>query len=121
MQDLIKAVMRFRDERDWKQFHNPKDLAISVALEAAELLEHFQWKSNEEVANALKEPGLKGRIGEEMADILLLLISLADVAGVDLQEAAWRKLRKNEERYPVEKAKGTAKKYDQFSDEPFKP
>jgi len=114
MDDLVKAVLAFRDERDWKQFHNPKDLAISITLEAAELLEHFQWKRPDEVEAFLAREEDRGRLGEEMADVLILLISLADAAGLDLLEAARRKLRQNATKYPVERARGTAKKYDEL-------
>ena len=112
MDDLVRAVLAFRDERDWKQFHNPKDLAISITLEAAELLEHFQWKGFGEVEAFLATGENRRRLGEEMADVLILLISLADAAGLDLLEVARAKLQQNATKYPVERAKGTAKKYD---------
>jgi len=112
MDDLVKAVLAFRDERDWRQFHNPKDLAISISLEAAELLEPFQWKAPAEVAAFLSSEEHRGRVGDEMADVLILLISMADVVGVDLIAAANRKLAENARKYPVGLAKGTAKKYD---------
>jgi dCTP diphosphatase len=114
MDDLVRAVLAFRDERDWKQFHNPKDLAISITLEAAELLEHFQWKNPAEVEAFLGKAENRRRLGEEMADVLILLISLADAAGLDLLEVARAKLRQNATKYPVERAKGTAKKYDEL-------
>lgn len=115
MNDLVKAILAFRDERDWKQFHNPKDLAISITLEAAELLEHFQWKGPDEVAAFLAKDENRRRLGEEMADVLILLTSLADAVGLDLLEAARAKLRENARKYPVEQAKGNAKKYDQLA------
>lgn len=114
MDDLVKAVLDFRDEREWKPFHNPKDLAISITLEAAELLEHFQWKSPGEVEAFLVAEENRKRLGEEMADVLILLISLADAASLDLLEAARAKLRQNALKYPVERARGTAKKYDEL-------
>jgi NTP pyrophosphatase (non-canonical NTP hydrolase) len=114
MEDLVKAVRAFRDERDWKQFHNPKDLAISISLEAAELLEHFQWKSPSEVEAFLATEQNRRRLGEEMADVLILLVSLADVAGLDLLAAARAKLQENAIKYPVNRAKGSAKKYDEL-------
>lgn len=104
MDDLVKAVLAFRDERDWKQFHNPKDLAISITLEAAELLEHFQWKGPGEVEALLTEEENRRGLGEEMADAV----------GLDLLEAARAKLQQNAMKYPVERAKGTAKKYDEL-------
>jgi NTP pyrophosphatase (non-canonical NTP hydrolase) len=115
MDDLVKAVLDFRDEREWKPFHNPKDLAISITLEAAELLEHFQWKGPAEVEAFLATGENRKRLGEEMADVLILLISLADAAGLDLLEAARAKLRQNALKYPVERARGTAKKYDELA------
>jgi len=115
MDELVKAVLAFRDERDWKQFHNAKDLAISITLEAAELLEHFQWKNPGEVEALLAEEDNRRRLGEEMADILILLVSLADAVGVDLLQAARAKLRENAAKYPVDRAKGSAKKYDELA------
>jgi NTP pyrophosphatase (non-canonical NTP hydrolase) len=114
MEDLVRAVLRFRDEREWGQFHNPKDLAISIVLEAAELLEHFQWKRPEEVESLLAEAANRQQVGEEMADVLILLISLADAVGIDLLEAARAKLAENARKYPVERARGSARKYDQL-------
>ncbi len=115
MDELIKAVLAFRDEREWRPFHNPKDLAISVTIEAAELLELFQWKSPAEVDALLRNESHRQRLGEEMADVLLLLISLADAAGLDLVEVAHRKLQQNAVKYPVARARGTAKKYDELA------
>jgi NTP pyrophosphatase (non-canonical NTP hydrolase) len=114
MEDLVRAVLRFRDEREWRQFHNPKDLAISIALEAAELLEQFQWKRPDEVEALLADAAGRQRVGEEMADVLILLISLADAAGIDLVAAAEAKLAENARKYPVDRARGSAKKYDQL-------
>ena len=112
MDDLVKAVVAFRDARDWRQFHNPKDLAISICLEAAELLELFQWKRPEEIRAFLAEDENLHRVGQEMADVLILLISMADVLGIDLVEAARAKLDENARKYPVERARGNATKYD---------
>jgi NTP pyrophosphatase (non-canonical NTP hydrolase) len=115
MEDLIKAVLAFRDERDWRQFHNPKDLAISICLEAAELLEPFQWKRPDEIADYLAESANRRRVADEMADVLILLVSMANVLGVNLVEAARAKLAENARKYPVERAKGNAKKYDELA------
>lgn len=112
MDDLVRAVLAFRDARDWRQFHNPKDLAISVSLEAAELLEHFQWKSEGEVEAYLAVPENRRRVGEEMADVLILLISLSDAVGLNLVEVARAKLMENDRKYPVERVRGSARKYD---------
>lgn len=99
---VIEEVIRFRDEREWKQFHNPKDLAISLSLEASELLELFQWKSNEEALAVNRE-----KMKEELADVLTYSILFADVAGFDIDEIILSKLRKNAEKYPVELARGS--------------
>ena len=112
MNELVEAVLAFRDERDWCQFHNPKDIAISISLESAELLEHFQWKSPAEVAASLESEARRLEVAAEMADVLILLISMADAVGVDLVAAAKRKLAENARKYPVERAKGSARKYD---------
>jgi len=114
MDDLIKAVLAFRDERDWRQFHNPKDLAISICLEAAELLEPFQWKRSDEIADFLAEGANRRRVADEMADVLILLVSMADMLGIDLVEAARAKLAENARKYPVAQARGNAKKYDKL-------
>jgi NTP pyrophosphatase (non-canonical NTP hydrolase) len=112
MEELVRAILAFRDERDWRQFHNPKDLAISISLEAAELLEHFQWKTPAEVERYLSGVDAPRRVGAEMADVLILLVSLADVLGLNLVEAAREKLVENARKYPVERARGSAAKYD---------
>ncbi len=112
--ELRRRVLAFRDARDWKQFHNPKDLAISVALEAAELLEHFQWKTPGEVAAYLADPRRRGEVADEMADVQCLLLSLGDAAGVDLYAATLRKLHKAARKYPVRKARGRAAKYTEL-------
>lgn len=110
-EELVDQVVAFRDRRDWRQFHSPKDLAISICLEAAELLEFFQWKRPEEVTALVTDAQGQRHIRWEMADILILLISLADVLGTDLVKAALEKLQENERKYPVERAKGSARKY----------
>ncbi len=114
MDELIRRVLAFRDERDWKPFHNPKDLAISICLEAAELLEHFQWKTPAEVEAFLRDETNRQRVGQEMADVLILLISFADAVGLDLVAAAQLKLEENARKYPVERARGTARKYHEL-------
>lgn len=111
---LAAAVRRFRDERDWAQFHTPKDCAVSIAIEAAELLEHFQWKTDAQVRRHLADPAHRADVGREMADVLLLLCSAADAAGIDLCAAAHAKLAENAAKYPVAKARGRADKYDRL-------
>ena len=108
--ETIARVVKFRDERNWRQFHTPKDLAISMSLAAAELLELFQW-SGTDLECRDKLPQLR----EELADVLSYCILLADVCGLDLDEIMNEKVTKNEAKYPVEKAWGSAAKYTQFS------
>lgn len=98
MQNLIDKIIQFRDERGWKPYHNEKDLAISISLEANELLENFQWKSSEE---ALKLSG--ENIREEMADVLIYLLQLAEKMNVDLEEEVLKKIEKNALKYPINK------------------
>ena len=105
-EETIKQVLKFRDDRDWKQFHNPKDLAISISLEAAELLEVFQW-SGTDVSNINKQDKIK----EELADVINYCILMADACNLDLDEIVQAKVKHNSEKYPVDKAKGSSKKY----------
>lgn len=112
LSELIQAIETFRTDRDWIQFHKPKDLAISLALEAAEVLEHFQWKTDEQINEyAVKA---KEEIGDELADVFVYLTMLSNDLGIDLFEAAFRKVKKNAVKYPVEKAKGKADKYTAY-------
>jgi dCTP diphosphatase len=110
--DLQKQIVAYRDERDWKQFHNPKDLAISLSLETAEVLEHFQWKSPEEMAAHIEKA--KDDIGEELADVLYWVLLMAHDLQIDIADASFRKLQKNIEKYPVQKSKGNHKKYTEL-------
>jgi NTP pyrophosphatase (non-canonical NTP hydrolase) len=109
---LRDALRAFAVERDWDRFHTPKNLAAALAVEAAELLEPFQWLSPEE--SAALTPEQLTAVREEMADVLLYLVRLADRLGVDLLAAARDKLHRNAERYPVDKARGNARKYDEL-------
>ena len=109
---LTEKIKKFRDERDWMQFHNHKDMALSIVLEAAELLEHFQWKTLDEINEYAKNN--KEEISEELADIATYLFELADNLEIDLPQAMEEKLRKNSQKYPVDKAKGSAKKYNKL-------
>ena len=108
-QETIDQVLKFRDDRNWKQFHTPKDLAISISLEAAELLEIFQW-SGEDVYCKEK----MDQIREELADVLNYSILMADACGLDLDEIIRDKVKKNNEKYPVEKAYGSKEKYTEL-------
>jgi dCTP diphosphatase len=109
----LARIRTFRDARDWMQFHNPKNLSISICLEASELLEHFQWKTMEESEAHAKSA--RAEISEEIADVAIYLFELADNLGVDLLATVNAKLAKNEAKYPVAKAKGSAKKYPQLN------
>jgi len=109
---ITERIKNFRDERDWSKFHNHKDMAISLMLEVAELLEHFQWKSSEEVILSAKEN--KEEISEELADIAIYLFELTDNLEIDLGKAIQRKLEKNSKKYPVEKARGRHTKYNKL-------
>lgn len=109
LKELQAKIIDFRDARDWQQFHNPKDIAISLMLEAGELLEHFQWRNEAEVEEYIKKH--KEEIGEEMADVMNYLLILAHDLGIDLIEASKAKVSKNEKKYPIVKAKGSHKKY----------
>ena len=109
---LRDRLRDFASARDWNQFHSPKNLAIALSVEAAELLEHFQWISEKDSLNM--PPDKLGKIDEEMADVFLYLIRLADMLNVDLIQAADRKIDANSRKYPVEKARGNAKKYTEL-------
>lgn len=101
MKTTFEKILDFRDERDWKKYHKEKDLAISISLEASELLENFQWKSSEEAIAETKQ-----NIKEEMADIYIYLVQLADKMEIDLEEEVEKKLVKNALKYPVNKERG---------------
>ena len=108
-EETIKQILKFRDDRDWKQFHNPKDLAISISLEAAELLEVFQW-SGTDVSNEGKQEKIK----EELADVLNYCVLMADACGLDIDEIVQEKIKVNNEKYPVSKAKVKKEKYNKL-------
>ena len=109
LRDKLRA---FAEERDWDQFHSPKNLSMALMVEAAELLEHFQWLT--EAQSAELPPDNKQAVSEELADILLYLVRLSDKLGVDLREAALHKLEKNAVKYPAEQVRGSAKKYSDY-------
>ena len=108
------AVLAFRDARDWRQFHSLKNLIVSLNLEAAELLELTQWKSDAEMAALPVDAASREALCDECADVLLYLLLIAENAGIDLEAAARAKLVKNAAKYPVNKAWGTSRKYDQL-------
>jgi NTP pyrophosphatase (non-canonical NTP hydrolase) len=104
MKEIIERVIKFRDERDWMQFHTPENLAKAINIEAAELLENFLWNNDFD----------KEKVCEELADVMVYCINMADVLDVDIKDIINKKLDKNEKKYPVEKAKGNSKKYTEL-------
>lgn len=114
MKGLTEALLKFRDERNWAQFHTLRNLIVSLNLEAAELLELTQWKSDEEMAGLPADPALREALGDECADVLLYLLLIAERAGIDLEAAARQKLAKNALKYPVEKSYGSSRKYTEL-------
>ncbi len=108
-QETVDMILKFRDDRSWKQFHNPKDIAISLSLEAAELLEVFQWSGAD-----LECRDKLDKIKEELADVVNYAVLMADACGLDLDEIVREKVRRNEEKYPVEKAFGNKAKYTEL-------
>ena len=110
LSELTKTVIAFRDERNWKQFHKPKDVVISLLLEAAEVAEHFQWKSDDEIRRYVRSTA-KNDIGDELADVLYWVLLLAHDLKIDLPASFEAKMRKNAEKYPVEKARNRHTKY----------
>lgn len=112
IKDLTQKIIEFRKERDWEQFHTPKDLAISLTLEASEVLEHFQWKTNDEIKEYIKTH--KEHIGEELADVFYWVLIMSHDIDIDIVEAFEKKMKKNAEKYSVEKAKGKHTKYTEL-------
>lgn len=109
---IIDKIKKFRDERDWMQFHDPKNMAVSIILEASELLEHFQWKTKTEAEDHIKKNRVK--VEEEIADIALYLFELADNLGINLLKAMDKKIKENARKYPVDKIKGKHTKYNKL-------
>ncbi len=114
MKSIMSKIRKFRDSRDWMKFHDPKNLAMSIAIESAELMEHFQWRNKEEVAEYLKDKKNLSEVEEEVADIAMYLFEFTDNLGIDLLKSMERKLKINAKKYPVRKAKGVATKYDKL-------
>jgi len=112
LEAITERIRKFRDARDWAQFHNPKDMAIAISLESSELLEHFLWKSPEEVEARVESH--REQIRDEIADIAIYLVELADNLEIDLIKAMEEKLAKNEEKYPAKRAKGSNAKYSEL-------
>jgi len=112
--ELTERLIQFRDQRDWRQFHTVKNLVVSLALEAAELMEITQWKTDAEVEVAVLEPAVKARLEEECADVFLYLLLLAERLGIDLARVAADKIVVNDAKYPVAKSRGNARKYNEL-------
>jgi len=109
IKELTEKIINFRNKRDWKQFHNPKDISLSLVLEACELMEHFQWKNKEEMDKYVVEH--KEEIGEELADVLYWILLMGHDFNIDVFNALEKKIKKNEKKYPVKKAKSNHLKY----------
>jgi dCTP diphosphatase len=111
-QKMQQRIVAFNEARDWPQFHTPKDLAMSLVLEAAEVLEHFQWKNEEEVREHLQNK--KEDVGEELIDCLYWILLMAHYYKIDIPEAFNKKMQQNEEKYPAKKVRGSHKKYTEY-------
>lgn len=114
LDNLTQRLIAFRDARDWGQFHSLRNLIASLSIEAAELLELTQWKGDAELEAACREPGFRHRLEEECADVLLYLLLVCERAGIDLMASASAKIEANAAKYPVDKARGSARKYTEL-------
>ncbi|QIZ26827.1 nucleotide pyrophosphohydrolase [Pseudomonas aeruginosa] len=114
VRQLAATLERFAAERNWAQFHSPKNLVMALTGEVGELSEIFQWMDEEQSKDAARHPDTAQAVQDELADVLMYLVRLASVLGVDLDAAARQKLEQNNRKYPVEKARNSSKKYDQF-------
>lgn len=112
--EIISKVTAFRDDRDWKQFHTPGHLAAAIAIEAAELQEEFLWKTPEQISRKILDPVQRKSVEDELADVLIYTLLLTKEIGADPAQIIQQKLKKNAEKYPVAKARGIAKKYNQL-------
>jgi len=114
LSELTERILRFRNERDWKRYHTPKNLIISLLIELGELSEHFQWKTNKEILQSIQDERTKEKIAEELADVAIYLLLLTNELGINLEEAILKKIKKNEEKYPIDKVKGRYVKYTEL-------
>ncbi len=112
IEDLTQRICAFRDARDWQQFHNPKDMAVAIAAEAGELMQHFVWKQPEQIAEIVRSK--RAEIPDEIADVAILLFELAHNLDIPLAQAMQAKLERNEQRYPADKARGNNLKYNEL-------
>jgi len=113
LEEITNKIIDFRDKRDWQQFHNPKDLALSLVLEASEVLEHFQWKNGSALDQYINSN--KDQIGQELADVLYWVLLMSKDLDINIIQALEAKLKINEEKYPIEKSKGKADKYTKLN------
>ncbi len=114
IEKMVIAQRKFSKDRDWDQFHTPKNLAIALNVESCELLEIFQWLKDDESKNVMKDEKKAQMIKEEVADVLYYLIRIADKLEIDMEKEFWNKLSKNEQKYPIDKSHGNSKKYTEF-------
>lgn len=112
--DIAEKLRRFAEEREWEQFHSPKNLAMAMTVEVAELLEHFQWLTEEQSNNL--SPEKKALVAEEIADIQIYLIRMADKLGINIHDSVRVKIRQNEKKYPTDRVRGDARKYSEYHD-----
>ena len=112
--DLKSRILAFVRERDWEQFHSPKNLSMALAAEAAELMEHFLWASTEQSRAIAADPAKRGKIADELADVVIYALEFANMTGLDVSAAIEAKMAANAKKYPVEKAKGRAEKYTEL-------
>jgi dCTP diphosphatase len=114
MKKLQQEMNKFVTDRDWDQFHSVKNLSMALSVECSELVEIFQWMKEEKSNSVSSDPETLGKVKDELADIFFYLMRIVDKTGIDLEEAVLSKIKKNEEKYPVEKSRGTSKKYDEL-------
>ncbi|MFC1721556.1 nucleotide pyrophosphohydrolase [Patescibacteria group bacterium] len=114
IQELRDELAKFRDERDWKQFHDPKNLAEAISIEAGELQELFLWKDKNQVGKEMNDSGFKAKVAAELSDIIIFAINFANACDIDVTTEVNKKIDKGRKKYPVEKAKGSAKKYTEL-------
>ena len=114
LQEIKDRVLAFAKERDWEQFHAPKNLSMAIAAEAAELMEHFLWQSPEASCSDMEAENLRSKVEEELADVFIFAIEFANMTGIDIATIIDTKMRRNAEKYPVEKAKGRSVKYTEL-------
>ena len=115
IQDLKEVIKKFRDDRDWQKFHNPKDIAEAISIEASELLQLFLWKNKEEIKEKMEfNAGFFEEIKKELADVVIFCINFANTTGIDITEAVLKKINNNNEKYSIDKSKGRADKYNKL-------